>query len=104
VFLFQLTSHIESIAKKIAQSSETDDEKTRLTYQFIIIISLTTVAQVYHILAHNPISAEPDLGEFRRKRNGALRRLLTIVDELEQFDFKFLDPFLAVRVWFTCLP
>jgi hypothetical protein len=73
-----------------------DDHDSCVSLRYSSIICLTTLAEMYNLLAKHPL-ATTSSSEFSEKCKNALRGVVSMTEGLEPDDFNHLDPFLGVR-------
>lgn len=95
IYIAHLQTHIEDLTNLLNDCAQ--DYEKLLSLRFSSILSLTTLAQIGHIL----VKGRPDATALREERNTALRRVLLLVSELGLRDFTLrLDPFICVSSFF----
>lgn len=72
-----------------------------LEFKYSIIISYTSLAQIYRTLSRFPLVTPDYAVGYLESCNDALGRVMSILGELKAEDFRLLDPFLGVSLQFT---
>lgn len=94
IYIAHLQAHIDDLTERLSDIMQ--DSENVLSLRCSNIISLTTLAQIGHILS----KGRPDVIAFRKQRNDSLRCVLLAVSELSLQDFKLkLDPFICVGLF-----
>jgi len=96
LFVMELTQHIDNLASCIAEFRRLEDRDSCLSLRYSSLICSTTLAQLYHVLARNPMSTTSSSSEFRHKCTDALMDVVNMARPLGAEDFRHMDPFLAV--------
>lgn len=92
-FLIFLTSDIEELRNRIAESAGTE---SCLTYRFSYILSLTTYAQILFVLAMSPSSSQASAAILLRECSTAIEDVITTVDEIEPYELLTVSGVLGV--------
>lgn len=100
-FIEQQVKLLEAITSSIADFARIGDKESCLSLGYSKMISLTTLAELCHILARSTTSSSSS-SEFQDKCNEALEGVVHLVQPLDPDDFRCSDPFLGVGLIF-CL-
>lgn len=102
MFISSQLSLISKLSLALTDFNALGDTESCLTLRCSIIISLTTLAELYHVLARNPMSTDSSAAEFGEKCMDALGDMMSVAEGLGSDDFRFLDPFLGVSSVLSC--
>lgn len=69
-----------------------------MTLRVSCILSLTTYAQIIFVLSVSPTSSASSAAGLRQECNNALKRVISLVEEIEETEFLTLNALLGVRV------
>lgn len=102
MFITSQLSLISKLSLALTDFNALGDTESCLTLRCSIIISLTTLAELYHVLARNPMSTDSSAAEFGEKCMDALGDMMSVAEGLGSDDFRLLDPFLGVSSVLSC--
>lgn len=86
--------HVTSLTYQIAQADENGDRESSTTLRHSSIVSLTTVAELYHVMGTK--SSSPLNETYQKKCDEALWNIVKVTQKLKPEDFAFLDSILSV--------
>lgn len=100
-FISSITTHSRDITTQLTEFSALGDHDSCVSLRYSSIITLTTLAEIYNLLAKHPLAAKGRESEFRVKCEDVLRGVVNMTEGLGGDDFNFLDPFLGVSASIT---
>lgn len=101
MFITQLVSLIEMINLSITEFTKLGDQDSCLSLRYSTIVLLTTLAELYYVLARNCVDTVSSSSEFQNKYNDALSDVVAMAGPLSAEDFRLADPFLGVSFALT---
>jgi hypothetical protein len=98
----QLTGLNDLLVRRATDAAALTDHVTYLTLRCCSIFVLTSLAQIYDIIARSPITLYESL-KFRGICDETLRDLAKITVDFTKDDYSYLEPLLTVSPLTTCI-
>ena len=100
----QLTGLNDLLMKRATDADPLPDRETYLMFRCCSIIVLTSLAQLYDIIARSPITPTNESVRFRGICDDTLKDIAKITMDFSKDDYSYLEPILSVSPPTTCTP
>ena len=95
-FLSQLTDLNDLLVKRAAESAALPDHEAYLMFRCCSVEVLTSLAQLYDMIARSPITPTNEFVKFRGFCDDALKDIAKITVDFMKDDYPYLEPVLIV--------
>ena len=98
----QLTGLNDLLMKRATNAAALPDRETYLMFRCCSIIVLTSLAQLYDIIARSPITPTDGSVRFRGICDDTLKDIAKITMDFTKDDYSYLEPILSVSPLAAC--
>ena len=98
----QLTGLNDLLMKRATDAAALPGRETFLMFRCCSIITLTSLAQLYDIIARSPITPTNESVRFRGICDDTLKDIARITMDFSKDDYSYLEPILSVSPPTTC--